>query len=220
MPEATPVYVGCKTCTKCKQVKSLSEFTPRHNRVSGYASQCKACVNAGCRERHRKPPVRVGPKTCGKCAETKPVEEFSRKGSGYNSRCKPCIADDSRERYQGSPEARAKHKVLRDRWRAENPTYSAEYYQQNREKLIAAAIEYQKRNPVKRRRNYDPELRRQQERTRYAANRERYAATKRAWRESNPEVVAEARRRSQSVRRARKRALPAVAVHAGADHRA
>jgi hypothetical protein len=149
-------------------------------------------------------------KACSKCKQVKPLIEFSRRSDTgrYKSHCKPCIADSSRERYR-DPVERAKHKALRDRWRAENPTYHAEYYQRNRERMIAAAIEYEKRNPRKRRRNYDPERRREQERARYAADRERYAAVKQAWRDNNAELVAETRRRAMSRRRARLRGLPA-----------
>ncbi len=34
-----------KTCTKCKQVKPLSEFSPRKSRPCGYKSCCKVCAS-------------------------------------------------------------------------------------------------------------------------------------------------------------------------------
>jgi 5-methylcytosine-specific restriction endonuclease McrA len=36
----------CKACTKCGQVKPLSEFFPRANRPLGYYSRCKDCMYA------------------------------------------------------------------------------------------------------------------------------------------------------------------------------
>ncbi len=32
-----------KQCTKCKEIKPLSEFTPRTDRPGTFVSQCKAC---------------------------------------------------------------------------------------------------------------------------------------------------------------------------------
>jgi hypothetical protein len=142
-------------------------------------------------------------KSCIKCGALKPLSAFGSRGAGRTRNdCKPCVAAFSRERYQRSPEVRAKHKVLRDRWRAENPTYLAEYYQANRESLTAAAAQYAKDHPR------DSEQVRRRQRQWYAANRERERAKGRAWREANSEAAAESRRRAQSRRRARLRALP------------
>lgn len=144
----------------------------------------------------------VDGKTCVKCDQVKPLSGFGWRSQRRRNDCKACVAAYNRERYQRDPELRAKHKALRDRWRAENPTYLATYYQQNRETLIAAAVEYQKRNPI------DPEVRRERERRWRDANAEHHAAVKKAWRAANPERVTEAGRRAQSARRARKRGLP------------
>lgn len=35
-----------KTCSRCKEVKPVSEFHKRKNRKSGLRSQCKKCINA------------------------------------------------------------------------------------------------------------------------------------------------------------------------------
>lgn len=145
-------------------------------------------------------PTPEGCKTCWQCGEVKPLIDYY-KGK---ARCKPCHLDSRREYnkqwYQDNQEH---HKQLRDRWRAENPRYLGEYYRRNRDRIVASAVEYAKRNPP------DPERHRRNARARYAADRERASAVKRAWQESNPEVVAESRRRAASRRRARKRALPA-----------
>ena len=143
-------------------------------------------------------------KTCSKCGGRKPLSAFGSRGKGrpHRTGCKPCVAKASRDRYQNNPEHRAKHKILRDRWRAKNPTYLREYYQANREKHIAYVTEYQKRNPV------DPEKRRQWEREWYAATREQRQAADRTWRENNLDLARELGRRGQDRRRARMRGLP------------
>lgn len=151
-------------------------------------------------------PVPVGCKQCTTCLLFKPLAEFYRRSDGanggYRSACKLCVNAANRKYYQ-TPDGQAKHKVLRDRWRDENPDFAAEYYQANREKLIEAATEYGKRNPV------DPERRRQRERAWYAATRDQRQAADAAWRAANPEAAREVNRRSQSRRRARLRGLPA-----------
>lgn len=144
-------------------------------------------------------------KRCSRCKHLKPIDEFgySRgKKDGRQSACRPCVAERSRERYQNNSDVRAKHKTHRDRWRAANPTYLAEYYQDNREQMIAAAIEYGKQHPV------DPEHRRARERAWYAVNADERRAVKAAWAEKNAELVRELRRRAMSRRRARLRDLP------------
>jgi hypothetical protein len=35
-----------KACSKCREVKPFTEFSPRTDRASGYLSQCKACQRA------------------------------------------------------------------------------------------------------------------------------------------------------------------------------
>lgn len=129
-------------------------------------------------------PAHVDGKTCTKCGKFKPLDQYYRRGDKLYAHCKAC------------------HKIMRDKWRAENPTYNADYYQRNREKLIAAAIEYAKQNPP------DPERTRQWARERYAANADRQRARKYEWMGANPEAVAETRRRAMSRRRARLRGLP------------
>lgn len=148
-------------------------------------------------------PTYVGCKQCGKCAQVKPLSDFGQQRGRVRSACKACINEYSRDRYRDDPDWRARHKALRDRWRAENPTYLAENYQQNREQRIAAAIEYAKRNPP------DPGRTRELARARYAADPERFRDKKRKWEVENAELARETRRRAASRRRARMRGLPA-----------
>jgi hypothetical protein len=144
-------------------------------------------------------------KTCIVCKLTKPVDAFiaRRDQPGkYHAKCRPCWNEYNRNRYRADSAVRAKQQALNARWRELNPTFQDEYYQANRESIIANVTAYQKRNPV------DPERRRERGRSWYAANRERRLAVKRAWREDNAELVRETQRRAISRRRARLRGLP------------
>lgn len=146
-------------------------------------------------------------KRCSKDGLVKPLSEFGRQRNKdgtyrYRSACKACVNKYSTDRYADDPSWRSHHKTLRDRWRSDNPAYMAEYYQENRDQLIAAAIAYAKKNPP------DPEQVRRWARERYAADPERHRAKDQAWRENNIERAREVGRRTQSRRRARMRGLP------------
>jgi hypothetical protein len=72
--------------------------------------------------------------TCSKCHETKPVTEFHRNRSmrsGYHSSCKAC-----KHAYDSTPEARARHALIRKRW-----------YEEHRARSIQQAIEWSKAHP-------------------------------------------------------------------------
>lgn len=203
MGQSTPIYVGCRPCRTCKKVKLLSEFSRRAR--NGHRLDCKQCVATA---RAGGPPLaplagQSGKKTCIKCGEMKPVTAYGSRGDGrVRNDCKDCVAAVSKARYQSDPTVRARHKVLRDRWRNENPAYLAEYYQANRETAIANAIEYARRNPP------DPDQVRRWARERYAADPEKHRAKDREWRQNNLERAREVGRRAQSRRRAQLRGLP------------
>ena len=41
-----------KECSKCGEIKNLSEFNPRPDRTTGYRSECKQCQYAGHMKRY------------------------------------------------------------------------------------------------------------------------------------------------------------------------
>jgi hypothetical protein len=152
MEQATPVLFEVKRCRgECGEVKPLDQFEQRRDKNGNVTlrGSCRRCrVNeknrrywaAPEREGRSKPPPRKvaprGQKWCtGACGECKPLDQFSLRPDQPGSRvsaCKLCVAESSRKRYQ-DPEYRAKHKVLREAWRARNPGYSTEYYRTNRD---------------------------------------------------------------------------------------
>lgn len=140
-------------------------------------------------------PVPHGYKRCSRCKRVKPLSEFSTNGymKGPRAACKRCTADRARDRYRNDP-------GVRDRARE----YRAWYYQQNRESIIASALEYEKRNPV------DPTYRREKSRAWAKANPDRYRGNTDRWRRENPERDLEIRRRASSRWRAKTRGLPSA----------
>jgi len=47
-----------KHCTKCQQLKPLSDFQKDKQKKIGYSSHCKECRNAWIREYQRRPEVK------------------------------------------------------------------------------------------------------------------------------------------------------------------
>lgn len=60
-----------KRCSKCRELKPLSEFNPRPERPSGYRSECKACQYRRQYERERNEPHKVSAKNLARIATKK-----------------------------------------------------------------------------------------------------------------------------------------------------
>ena len=95
-----------KKCSKCGELKSLSEFNKDSRTKDGYRNNCKACkqkFDGSYREIKRLHRVNnpinydINPssimKKCSKCGKLKPLTEFnkdSKNKDGYRSDCKAC----------------------------------------------------------------------------------------------------------------------------------
>lgn len=87
--------MSLKTCSTCKQEKTLDQFSKDRTQPSGLNYQCKACRSAvNKRGYHQHKPVTVTEQTCTKCQVTKPADEFYREArykNGLMTRCKSCF---------------------------------------------------------------------------------------------------------------------------------
>jgi 5-methylcytosine-specific restriction endonuclease McrA len=153
-------------------------------------------------------------KTCSKCHETKPVTEFHRNRSvhgDYHSHCKAC-----KHAYDSTPEARARHAVIRRRW-----------YENHRARAIEQALIWNATHPEARKvieqRSYrkNRAARKAYHAQRYLAHKARLLADNRRHKASRHEYyLAQARlyRRAHlqryaahaALRRARKLQAPVV----------
>ena len=85
------VIDGKKPCSKCKEIKDVSEFTIKRNVKSGYSCRCKQCISD--ESPKKRDFLRKDTRRCNKCLKYKPFEEFSKdKGIKCNlgSYCKNC----------------------------------------------------------------------------------------------------------------------------------
>ncbi len=205
-----------KCCTKCGEIKLLSEFHRERKGKYGHGSVCKKC-----RSRAKpKPAVPEGYKICRICDGIFPATlEYFKKDArlkcGLANICKPCAASYTREYYGDHIEERREYSRKRY-WL--NPDYhkgqSKIWYQNNKPRHRAKSKEWYEDN-----REYARALDKQ----RYLANRENelqkrkewrinnydeYRAYNEQWAKDNPEKVKASSKAADSRRRARKRNLP------------
>lgn len=89
--------MNTKICTTCKEEKTLSNFTKRNDRPSGYASQCKSCIRITRNKRKEyrlKNPLTIPEnKKCSDCSQVKSHSCFTMcimSSDGLRTICKPC----------------------------------------------------------------------------------------------------------------------------------
>jgi hypothetical protein len=103
-----PERFGTKRCSKCGDVKDISQFDRNIGTTDGYRSQCKSCVAKVAKKRIEKikeqnkinPPTTVGTKRCLKCGDVLSLNEFYNCISsldGFSLRCKKCSIEDTKK---------------------------------------------------------------------------------------------------------------------------
>lgn len=137
-----------KKCSRCKEEKPLTEFSPTSkNKVTGkqyYASHCKPCRveynrdKSGAKKR-KFTKVTDTHKECTQCNSMLPLSEFSpsvRGSGGVAAYCKKCTADKYRDK-EKAREATARYRSRHpERWRAAH-----RIHQFNRKNLIKATCD-------------------------------------------------------------------------------
>lgn len=113
---------GQKRCSKCLQVRPLSDFAQCKRNSDGKNSQCKTCTNKYTKQRRGQKPeeqaeisVPSGTKICGKCGSEKSYSEFykdSHREDGYRWQCKDCVRayEQTETRKRGRHENYLKYK--------------------------------------------------------------------------------------------------------------
>lgn len=125
------VPVGQKICRRCEAIKNVSDFGFSSRSPDGLLAQCRDCYYGKPRRKRALEDISDGLKTCTKCLVRKTLDNFfetSDKRVGYTSRCKACISERSAEFYQEN----------RDRLLVKNNAYNAkpDTKKRNRDKRI------------------------------------------------------------------------------------
>jgi len=148
-----------KKCSKCKDVKSLSEFAKDKNRLDGYSYTCKSCKKA----------YRNANKDKSKAYYQANKERIKEKVKAYEESNK-----DKRKEYR---EANKEHTAERQKeWRDANKEKIKAYYQDNKDKVKAKVKAYREANKDK--------IKAYRE-----ANKDNTAERQKEWREANKEKV-------------------------------
>jgi hypothetical protein len=90
---AQRVAAGVKTCSKCGESKSLTDFTPNRRSGDGRDGWCRPCRAASRRQPRTE-------KTCPDCERTLPLPAFNSDRSRFDGRacyCRDCAATRLRE---------------------------------------------------------------------------------------------------------------------------
>lgn len=109
-----------KRCSRCQEIKEITEFHQDRSRGDGISTKCKKCEYE-CRKLRRQKlqnrpadeiPITIS-KTCSKCGENKPVTQFYpelRNKDGYSQWCKLCNKKQG-QAYHKKLAARSKSKI-------------------------------------------------------------------------------------------------------------
>lgn len=166
--ESAELPVIEKRCSKCKIIKSASEFYKSSSR--GLQSQCKKCKS---KKKDLGVEVPIGFCLCSNCFELKPkTGEFfpndKIRPRTVKTQCRKCKSKLAYERLDKEKQ-KEKHKKWRDKNKDKIKKYKDNYVNSNYEKVRAQDKEYRGRVEVR-------EARRGYERKYYKANRNKMIA--------------------------------------------
>lgn len=212
---------GFKQCSKCGEIKEVSEFHRASSSKDGWRSQCKLCVAEAAGWSYRpKEHLPEGQKRCTTCKQIMPAtsEWFKvqkKSPDGLGTICKACAAAYSRQYHRDNLDKRHIYNKRRY-WsnRDEERAKSRKWYQQNKQRHRAAAKAWHEANRdhvrAMERKRYLAKREQYVEKTRRwrVENQDRYRAYNRKWAEENPEKVNAIMKAKDTRRRARIRSLP------------
>lgn len=99
---------GQRRCIKCKETRSLDEFSRRNNRPCGVAARCKECTRTTFKDPERRQQRNRNPdgsRYCPRCKTTKPLTEFwKKKGKRPQTYCKNCLYEYNHARAKANPD--------------------------------------------------------------------------------------------------------------------
>lgn len=116
-----------KTCSVCRNRKSVIEFYKNKSYADGYSKMCKSCNLEYDRQRianHTGPATR-GNKICTQCKQEKPVSEYNkrlRSKDGLRNNCKDCD-HKSEHRYRKQNPSQAALAAIRQKYGLQEHAY-------------------------------------------------------------------------------------------------
>lgn len=151
--DESPHPVVMRTCTKCAQVKSETEYYEKKKGTGIYVSQCKKCT---CAERkayiaanpdkrsHLKPEIRERKRLYCLDYYQKNLEQERERGRDKYQETKPQVRAYAKKRYYENQEQEIARTV---KWREENPEKVKAWVENNRPKINEATRRSRKKHP-------------------------------------------------------------------------
>lgn len=133
-----------KTCTRCKEYKSLEHFTKDKKIKDGHARYCRPCRKAMKRESY----LRNRDKNLAKMKayrEANPGKVAATKKRCYEAKKDEYLAKNKKRYAENKEEILAKCAEYRAKNKEAKKKRDREYYRKNRKKIIVKQLEYQKR---------------------------------------------------------------------------
>jgi hypothetical protein len=188
-----------KTCSRCKEEKSIDSFWKRAASVDGLNASCQDCqrIAKGINKRKVLAPDAIS-KECTKCKKESPLSNFKkdkRAKSGLRSNCRDC---ESKMHKKWVSENKDYIKIkVKERYKQNPEKYSLwhkEFYKKNKERISNKRKEDRKNNPEKYReweKNRNPEKNKDRAKRAYYNNWEKRRESNKNWRKNNPEKFKE-----------------------------
>lgn len=147
-----------KICSKCKELKSLNEFSKHKTQIDGHAVWCKNCTRQGnnlsydrlhakgkkLRQQKQKELLEKGFKNCFSCGKDKKLIDFSpnrARKDGYSAWCRICMKE-----YRTKPDVKKRAYTRAKIYWREKQTKWDNYYNQKRYGITSEErIEIQKK---------------------------------------------------------------------------
>lgn len=143
-----------KRCSKCKLVKSSTEFYPDKRSSDGLSSQCRIC-NLAYRQKQpgkltylRSKPVEPdGMRWCKECGQVKSIDQFElyKQGRFYRRVCRQCRGIEHHDYWV----ATGKTKTQTPEWKLKKQEWDKAYFVKNRDRMIASFKRWRQENPDK-----------------------------------------------------------------------
>lgn len=166
-----------KECSRCHEIKSVSEFYKDIDKSDRLRSKCKECDSKRHSKKRRKILIKnydnkgnLISKECSYCHEVKLVSEFNKREKskdGLFTQCKKCKKIYDKKYYQENKESKKEYQR----------EYQREYYQENKESRRKYSKKYREENKESRRK-YDKK-RYQENPDYYKEHQKEYDAKKR-----------------------------------------
>tara|TARA_R110001592_G_scaffold69622_5_gene213674 strand:- start:20 stop:1009 length:990 start_codon:yes stop_codon:yes gene_type:complete len=143
-----PTNLKGKTCSKCKETKSFSEFYKNNASPNGLCSICKPCALQGHEAYYKKNKEKIKRRTNAHYEKNK--EEIGLRNRAWYEKNKEKVKTHRHAYYEkNKEEISRRNKVWHEKNKKKNNIKSKAYYEKNKEKVVANSKVWNEKNKEK-----------------------------------------------------------------------